>query len=158
MDTYIIVLLTVVIVFLLQFTWQELLNKKNREIHITKEIINNSYEKVWRYLSDVSRYAELYPGWVKEVEKIDDNYYKIIGQHGKVYKAKRKLDKEIGIIDLQMGPEVSRTRLIPLEDNKTLALHIGKRWKYFNLLLWFFYKRTVDSDFKNAKKVIENTK
>ena len=67
-----------------------------------------------------------------------------------------KLDKENGIINLQMGDEVSRTRLIFLEDNQTLALHIGERWKNFNLILWFFYKRTVDSDFKNAKKVIEN--
>ncbi|MBM7624241.1 hypothetical protein [Sporohalobacter salinus] len=150
------VICTTLFWFLSKFLWEEFINRRNRQVHITKEIINEGYEKVWDSLSDVKKYPKLYPGWVSEVEKIEENYFKINGQYGNIYKAKRELGKEKGIINLKMGPEVSRTRLLSLEDNKTLALHIGERWEDFNLVLWFFYKRTVDSDFKNAKKIIEN--
>ena len=156
MEIVITAICTALFLFLCKFLWVEFINRKNRQIHITTEIINEDYEKVWRHLSNLKKYPELYPGWVFEVEKIGENYFKIDGKHGKTYKVKRELDKEKGIINLKMGHEISRTRLFSLGDNKTLTLHIGIRWEKFNAILWFFYKRTVDSDFKKAKEIIEN--
>ena len=40
---------------------------------------------------------------------------------------------------------------------ETLAVHIGER-EDFNLFAWLYLKRTIESDFKNAKEVIENNK
>ena len=70
MEIVITVICTTLFLFLCKFLWVEFINKKNRQIHVTKEIINEDYEKVWRYLSNVREYPKLYPGWVSEVEKI----------------------------------------------------------------------------------------
>ena len=84
------IIITAICTALFWFLSVEFINKKNRQIHITKEIINEDYEKVWKYLSDVREYPKLYSGWVSEVEKIREDYFKINGQHGNIYKAKRK--------------------------------------------------------------------
>jgi len=53
-----------------------------------------------------------------------------------------------------MEGEVSRTRLVFLTDGESLVVHIGER-EYFNFFAWLYLKKTVNSDFKNAKAVIE---
>ena len=79
----------------------------------------------------------------------------IFDQYDQKYEAEVKRDKENGIIDLYMEGEVSRTRLFSLSGGETLVIHIGER-EDFNLFAWLYFKRTIKSDFKNAKKVIEN--
>lgn len=79
----------------------------------------------------------------------------IFDQYDQEYEAEIEMDKENGIIDLCMEGEVSRTRLFSLSGGETLAVHIGER-EDFNLLTWLYLKRTIKSDFKNAKEVIEN--
>lgn len=146
---------TVVLTLIVKFVWIEFINEKNQKVHITKEIINAEYEKVWNNFSDVENYQKLFPHWVDEAEKIGENKFKIKSQYGDVDEIKRELDKENGIINLKIYPEISRTRLISLAEDKTLAVHIGERWEGCNSIVWFFYKRTVDADFKNGKKLIE---
>jgi hypothetical protein len=145
----------VILILVVKFIWIEFINKKNKEIHITKEIINAEYEKVWNNFSAVEKYPKLFPNWVDEAEKIGENKFKIKSQHGEINEVKRELDKKNGIINLKINPEISRTRLISLAEDKTLAVHIGERWEGCSSIVWFFYKRTVDADFKNGKELIE---
>ena len=97
----------------------------------------------------------MYPAWVDKVEKVDEDRYLISDQYNNTYEAKAVLDKEKGIIDLYMEGEVSRTRLVSLSDNETLVVHIGER-EDFNIFAWLYLKKTVNSDFNNAKTVIES--
>lgn len=148
-------LITTGVVLLFLFIWKEFITRINRQIHINKKIISKSYDNVWEWLSKVSNYPKLYPAWVDEVEKVDEDRYLISDQYDNTYEAKAVLDKDKGIIDLYMEGEVSRTRLVSLTDNETLVVHIGER-EDFNIFAWLYLKKTVNSDFNNAKTVIES--
>jgi len=100
-------------------------------------------------------YPQIYPFWLSEIKEVDINSYEGKGPHGE-YKFTRNIEHEFGIVDLKIGDESSRTRLFPLDNESTVVIHLAVRWKDMkNHLAWFFYKRGVDKDFKNAKKVIE---
>lgn len=148
-------LITAGVVLIFMFVWKEFITSINRRIHINKKIIYNSYDNVWKWLSNVNNYPKLYPAWADEVEKVDDNRYIISDQYNNTYEAKAVLDKGKGVIDLYMEGEVSRTRLVSLKDNETLVVHIGER-EDFNIFAWLYLKKTVNSDFNNAKTVIES--
>ncbi|QTL98600.1 hypothetical protein GM661_11815 [Iocasia frigidifontis] len=148
-------LITTGFILIFLFVWREFITKINRKIHINKKIIDESYDNVWKWFSNVNNYPKLYPAWVDEVKEVNKERYIISDQYNNTYEAKAVLDKEKGIIDLYMEGEVSRTRLFSIKDNETLVVHIGER-EDFNFLAWLYLKRTVNSDFKNAKAVIES--
>ncbi|MFH0820838.1 MAG: hypothetical protein V1908_03625 [Candidatus Peregrinibacteria bacterium] len=128
-----------------------------RNIHFTNIIIKKSYEIVWGWLSEPSKYPLLYPNWVAKAVKMETNKYEITDQRNQKSLVTLSTDKEKGSIDLKIGNEISRTKLFAF-DNNTAVVHIGTRWKQMrNPLFWFLYKRIVDKDFRNAKKVIEET-
>lgn len=130
-----------------------------KDIHITKIIIKKPYKTVWKWLSNPMTYSEIYPNWVSKIENIGDNYFQLKGTHNEDYKIQKITDENKGIIDLKIGKELSRTRLFLIDKDDTLVIHIGVRWEDMNNpILWFFYKRSVDKDFKNAKKIIEGSK
>ena len=143
--------LTLILVFL----WNEVIRRINRRIHVHRDIIGCGYDTVWSWFSDVQNYSKLYPGWVDTVQQIDNDTFRISDQYNHTYDAKAVRDKEKGIIDLLIQGEVSRTRLFALSDNETLVLHIGEREK-FSLPVWLYLKKTINADFRNARKVIEN--
>lgn len=129
-----------------------------KDIHLTRIIIERPYDVVWKIISNPLNYPQIYPFWLSEVKKVDPNSYEGKGPHGE-YKFTRKIEHEFGIVDLQLGEESSRTRLFPLDEGSTVVIHLAVRWKDMNNPLnWFFYKKGVDKDFKNAKKVIEKLK
>ncbi|HZH88664.1 MAG TPA: hypothetical protein VFD78_05750 [Chitinophagaceae bacterium] len=146
-------LITAGVVLISLFVWKECIIKINRRVHINKKIIGESYDHVWGWFSDVNNYPQLYPAWIDQVKKVDEEKYIISDQYKHTYEAKAVLDKEKGIIDLHMEGEVSRTRLFSLSEGETLVIHIGER-EDFNFLTWLYLKKTVNSDFKNAKAVI----
>jgi hypothetical protein len=126
-----------------------------KDTHLTKVIIERPYNVVWKIISDPINYPQIYPFWLSKVKKVDSNSYEGKGPHGK-YKFTKIIEHDFGIVDLKLGEESSRTRLFSLDDESTVVIHLGVRWKDMkNPLAWFFYKRGVDKDFKNAKKVIE---
>jgi len=128
-----------------------------KDTHVTKITINKSFPKVWEYISNPLTYSQIYPFWLSEVKKIKNNFYEGKGPHGE-YKFERVIDKNFGIVDLKIGNELSRTRIYPLDKDSTVVIHLGVRWGIMkNPLFWFFYKRDVNKDFKNAKKIIERS-
>lgn len=124
-------------------------------IHFTNLIIEKPYEVVWKWLSEPSNYAILYPNWVKKVTRLKTNKYEITDKRNQKTLVQLEANREKGSINLKIGNEISRTKLFILA-NYTIVIHITTRWKQIeNPLFWFLFKRSVDADFKNAKKVIE---
>jgi hypothetical protein len=129
-----------------------------RDIHVTKVVIKKPYEIVWKWLSDPLTYPNIYPFWLSEIKEVGDNLYGGTGPYGE-YKFTLEINQKLGSINLKIGNESSRTRLFQLDDENTVVIHLAVRWKDMkNHLSWFFYKRGVNKDFKNAKKIIEKCK
>lgn len=128
-----------------------------QDIHITKIVVRKPYDKVWAWISNPMNYPRIYPFWIAKIKEIEADSYEAEGSRGHIYKFSRVIEKKFGVVDLKIGEELSRTRLFPLNENNTVIIHLGVRWKQMkNPLFWFFYKRSVDKDFKNTKKIIEN--
>ncbi len=127
-------------------------------LHITKEVVNRDFDTVWDYFSEPSNYAKLFPNWIVSIEKKGDNY-QAMQKHVKVpVKITIEKNKECGYIKLTIGEaETSQIRIVPLEEHKTLTLNIGYRWKGFPYPFWLNFKRTTDNDYKNAKRIIEQS-
>jgi len=129
-----------------------------KNIHFTNTIIQKPYKVVWSWLSDPTKYPKIYPNWVAKVNTLEKDKYEIIDKRNQKSIVIRDINEDQGNINLKIGNEISRTRLFPLDNNNTIVIHVGSRWKQMqNPLFWFLYKKTVDKDFKNAKKVIENS-
>jgi len=129
-----------------------------KDTYVTEVVINRPYDDVWTWISDPTKYAKLYPNWVKHVEKKSETIFQIDDQFGHSNEASLKAIKESGTIDLQIGSELSRLRIYPLDENRTAIVHLAKRWKNATFIIWFFHRRTTDKDFENAKQVIETEK
>ncbi|MEZ4742898.1 MAG: hypothetical protein R3B45_10705 [Bdellovibrionota bacterium] len=129
------------------------LNQK--PIHISKVIINKPFNFVWEQFSKPENYSILYPNWVKTIKKVNESHYLVHDQFGGSYNIEIVLNREFGVVDLIIGQEVSRSRLMPLDENTTAMVHLAKKWDGIGLLGWFFHKRTTDKDLENAKKQIE---
>lgn len=89
------------------------------------------------------------------VRRVDDTTYHINDKFGGSYDVKLIFDKTYGVIDLQIGKEISRTRLFSLNENSTSVTHFAKRWDNLGFIPWFFHKITVWRDFRNVKKMVE---
>lgn len=128
-----------------------------KNIHFTNVVIEKPYDVVWGWLSEPSKYALLYPNWVTKVVKVDTDKYEITDIRNQKSLFTLIADKEKGSIILKIGDETSCTKLFSF-NNGTAVVHIGTRWKKMkNPLFWFLFKKGVDKDFKNAKRVIEST-
>lgn len=128
-----------------------------RNIHFTNIVIQKPYEIVWDWLSNPIKYSKIYPNWVAKVNELEKDKYEITDKRNRKSLVIREINKDKGSIDLKIEDEISRTRLFPL-NNDTIVIHVGTRWeKMQNPLFWFLYKKTVDKDFKNAKKIIEES-
>ncbi|MEW6608161.1 MAG: hypothetical protein AB1414_12080 [bacterium] len=134
------------------------------DTHVTKAIILKPYNEVWAWLSEPNNYAKLYPKWVSKIERLERDKYLITSPHmSKTYKIRRVLNEEGGSIDIEINlpntsePEISRTRIMDIGKNRTAVIHLGSKWSGFNAFLWLLYTFNVDSDFHNAKKVIESS-
>lgn len=139
-----------------------LLVRTSRDTYITKVVINKPYEYVWSKISDPLNYPSLYPGWIKKVELVSSDHYRIRFPHmDEAFSMKRLINKDAGLIDLHIflpgkeEPEVSVGRIISIGQNRTAVVHLGVKWKEFNPVYWLIYTFIIDSDFKNAAKVIE---
>lgn len=127
-------------------------------LHITKVVIDRDFDTVWGYFADAEKYAELFPNWITGIEKQRDGTY----EAGEVHVEEPVTiavneNKQCGYLRLTIGEsETSQIRIIPLEQNKTLAMNIGYRWENFPYPFWLNFKRSTDKDYKNAKRVIES--
>lgn len=128
-----------------------------RDIHFSKVIIKKPYDIVWKWISNPLTYPQIYPSWLSEVKEVDVDSYEGYGPNGE-FQFTRLINKEYGIVDLKIGEEQSRTRLFSLDKESTVVIHLAVRWeKMKNPFFWFFYKISVNSDFKKAKKIIETS-
>jgi hypothetical protein len=123
--------------------------------HVSKVVCNRPFNIVWDQISNPQNYPKLYPNWIKSIKKISENRYFVDDQFGQSYEMTLFLNKEFGVVDLQIGKEASRMRIMPLSDDSTVVVHLAKKWSDINQICWFFHKRTTDRDFKNAKAIIE---
>lgn len=125
--------------------------------HVYSISIHKNVKNVWDHLSDPLQYSELYPHWVKEMSLKDNNQFQVHDQFGHTYAM--SIDKNIdeGIIKLRIGNELSTTYIVNLDQHNTLVTHVAKKWQGINTIGWILHQRTVAKDFKNAKKVIEDT-
>jgi hypothetical protein len=124
-------------------------------VYISKVIVNKPYDLVWSQLSNPTNYARLYPNWVKMIKNTGENQYLVDDQFGNSYPIETELNKDFGVIDLKIGPEASKTRLISLDSNSTAVIHLAKKWNDINFIGWYFHKRTTDKDLNNVKKLLE---
>ena len=129
--------------------------RTNKRVHVTDLVIHAPFKSAWTWLSDPLKYPTLYPNWIKTVELIDGDRFKVNDQFGKSYEIRRVLDHEFGIIDIEVGAERSRMRIYSLGEHETGLIHIATRWAGISRLFWFFHQRTTDKDLENAMKVIE---
>lgn len=128
-----------------------------KNIHFTNIVIQKPYAVVWNWLSDPMKYPKLYPGWAARTEKVGKDKYEITNKQNRKSIVVRKMNRGKGAIDLIIGDELSQTRIFPLKSD-TIVVHIGSRWKQMrNPISWLLYKSTVNSDFKNAKKIMERS-
>ncbi len=125
-------------------------------VHVTTVIIERPSGEVWAYVSDPLKFPRLYPKWVSRIEQVDEHTFRVQSPHVKEpYEISVSADEAAGTIDIEIGREVSRTRVIPLDQQGTAVVHVGTRWEDFNWFLWVIYKFNVDFDFRNAKSTIE---
>lgn len=126
-------------------------------LHITRTIVHQDFDTVWNHFSEPENYAKLFPNWIVSISKKDTNTYEAVEKHVKEpAKITIEKNKEFGFIKLTIGQEeTSQIRLVPLDENKTLALNIGYRWKGFPYPFWLNFKRSTEADYKNAKHIIE---
>jgi len=129
--------------------------KNRNDTYVSDVTINRPFDVAWVWLSEPSNYRRLYPNWIKEITPASGDAYKVNDRFGGSYIVTVIRSKEFGIVDLHIGTETSRLRLIPLSAEKTLAVHVATRWTAANALAWFFHKRTTDQDLENAKMIIE---
>lgn len=120
-------------------------------------VVRKDYQTVWNYLSDPLRYNKLYPFWVKNISLSANNKFVVDDQFGHTYEILLLANKENGVIDLQIGNEISSLRLFKLDEHSSLVVHVGKRWSGISLYGWVLHKRTLRKDFCNAKKIIEKS-
>lgn len=151
MNKMIIIIIASILLLVVAF----LLLQNSKDTYVSSVTINKPYNDVWDWISNPLTYEKIYPHWVKSVQKVDDAIYHISDQFGHSYNAKLHTNKEYGIVDLMIGKENSRARLIDIDGKRTLVVHIAKRWDGFGHLPWFFHKITTWRDFRTAKKVIE---
>ena len=125
--------------------------------HIETVVVDKSYDEVWEVLSNPLLYNDLYPHWIKAIEKTGQNTYQYTMPHvdNVVTEMTVTANKKFGIIDLYIEGETSQARLVPIGDEKTAYVHVGYRWPGFNLFMWLMYKWGIHQDFKNTKSYIE---
>lgn len=123
--------------------------------HVSAVIIERPFSIVWEWIANPSMYGLLYPHWVKQILPQESHVFLVNDQFGKSYNVVLSEEKTWGIVDLKMAEEGSRIRLYPLDEHRTLLVHVATRWKGASFLMWFFHQRTTDKDLKNAKHVIE---
>lgn len=147
-----IILIVLIVLLILVAT---IVSRNFKGVHTTEIIINKPFEDVWNWISNPLNYETIYPHWIKTASKVDDVTFDVNDQFGKSYKIHLKAIKDSGVVDLEIAPWTSRTRIVPLDGNSTIVVHIAKRAESEGFIQWFFHKLTTDRDFKNAKKVIE---
>ena len=103
-----------------------LINRKN--IFISEVMIGRPLGVVWTFLSEPGKYARLYPNWIKTIELVGGDTYKVEDRFGGSNSIAVIRNKEFGVIDLHIGNETSRLRLFAEGDNQTLAVHVARRW------------------------------
>lgn len=150
MKISIIIILSFVVFLLVATIVQNL--KKTDVFEIT---INKPYGEVWKWFSNPLTYEKIYPHWIKTIQQVDATTYHANDQFGGSYEVVLSADKTKGAISLVIGKETSQVQIIDLDGKKTTVKHLARRWEAFGFVAWFFHKQTIKSDFKNAKKVIE---
>lgn len=150
MKTLIVIILSFVVVLLVATIVQNL-----KPTHVFEITINEPYAEVWKWFSNPLTYEKIYPHWIKTVQRVDATTYYVNDQFGGSYDLKLISDKSSGVVDLMIGKEASRIRLIDLDGTRTVVIHFTKRWESNNFIAWFLHKLTTKRDFKKAKKVIE---
>ena len=152
MKMSLVIMLSLIFVFLVAAVAQNF-----QPTHVFEITINKPYSEVWNWFSNPLTYEKIYPHWVKSIQQLDATRYHIDDQFGGSYDVKLVADKSSGVVDLMIGKESSRIRLIDLDGRRTVVIHFTKRWENNGFISWFLHKLTTKRDFWNAKKVIEQT-
>ena len=75
-----------------------LINRKN--IFISEVMIGRPLGVVWTFLSEPGKYARLYPNWIKTIELVGGDTYKVEDRFGGSNSIAVIRNKEFGVIDL----------------------------------------------------------
>lgn len=134
--------------------------RNRKETYVSEVTINRGLNETWHWVSDPTKYNQLYPHWIKRVAPRGPDLFRVDDQFGQSYDMRVITNRDNGIVDLIIslpsGQETSRSRICALDDKTTAIIHLAHRWAGANALTWFFHKITTDRDFQNAKRIIEN--
>ncbi|MBI4041202.1 MAG: hypothetical protein HY390_04980 [Deltaproteobacteria bacterium] len=150
--------LMLIIIILVLFIVSIIIIRNLKDTYISEVVVAKPFDVVWEWISNPLKYAEIYPNWIKSVEQRSQNIFQVQDQFGSTYDIELIANKIYGIVDLSIGPEISRSRLYALDEHRTAIVHFSKRLKNSSLIVWFFHKLTTDKDLKHAKKIIEQAR
>lgn len=137
--------------------------KSTGEIEAITEVFDVPFDYLWDYLTNPLMFPVLYPNWVSTVNLATKDEYRAEGPDGKSFMITPDLNKNYGVIDFKTmnssGKSMTfRSRLIPMDDTKTALVRLAFRLNSEKdpCFDWESYKAAIQSDYKNARKIVEN--
>jgi hypothetical protein len=136
---------------------------KSGKVELCSKVFQVPHEYLWNYLTNPLMFPVLYPNWVAEIRLRKQDEYEVRSPSGDWFNLHIHTNKVYGIIDFKLMDQSGRedichSRLLPVNESSTAIIHaiVEKQNSEKTLAGWQAYRDSIEEDYENACKIVEN--